>query len=130
MAKKRFPSPANVEVDKDFKPKAPEPEQKAPEKKAEKVVVGKKPELVKVFHKGDHHIILHNSVHAIVPGDNWIDKGLLTEAKKHPTIAKHFKDGLLSDGSAAVKAEAETVESAADAADEKELDEVPEAEQQ
>lgn len=129
--KKRFPSPANIDVDKSGKPKAPEA--KKEEQKPLKKVEGKRPDLVKVFHKGKFHIILHNSVHAIVPGENWIDKKIISDAQKHPTIFKHVKDGVLvigdeaSEKAAADAAEAKAV---ADAAEEKELDVEPESEQE
>ena len=107
MAKdKRFPSPANVAVDKNGKPSV------AIEKKEElkPAVVGKKVKLVGVKHSGDQHVILPNSVHALAPGHNWVDESVISNAVKHPHIASLVSKGVIEI--------------------EKTLDEVPAAEEQ
>jgi len=105
MAKeKRFPSPANVEVDKSGKPvvsKAPAGPLPA------KAVEGKKAELVQVHYSGDNAVILHNGVHSIANGLNHIAKEIWDEAKKMPNIAAHLKKGEMKEmGKGDAKADA------------------------
>jgi hypothetical protein len=93
MAKdKRYPSPANVAVDKSGKPVAVRgPAGPMPERKVE----GKKVDLVEVTHSGKGTIVLHNGTHSLVPGVNQIARDVMDEAKGHPHIAKLLKDGVL-----------------------------------
>lgn len=94
MAKdKRFPSPANVEVDKEGKPKPPQENKGGPV--LEKKVEGKSRPLVKVTHKGDNIIILHDGIRSLAPGENHVDAEVMAESAKHPSIAHLIKSGKL-----------------------------------
>lgn len=102
MAKNnRFPSPANVAVDKSGKPlpakavQAPLPEGSKLHDPNQKVVNGSKVDLVGVHHKGVNNVVLHNGTHALAPGLNWVPREVIVEAAKHPHVAKLIKDGVL-----------------------------------
>jgi hypothetical protein len=93
MAKaNRFPSPANVAVDKKTgKPLAPKSD--PVDKFSGKPVSGKKVDLVEVEYSGENHLVLHNGVHAIVKGLNHVSREIMDEAAKHPSIAALIKAG-------------------------------------
>lgn len=93
MAKdKRFPSPANVAVDKKGLPLAP----KAPAPAQVKEVVGKRVDLVQVHYKGKNNHILHTQAHALAPGLNHVPRDVMNAEMKHPAMAQLVKDGAVS----------------------------------
>lgn len=117
MAKEqRFPSPANVAVDKNGKPKLHAQKAAQPQVKVE----GKKVDVVRVISKCAHHVILPNSVHAIAPGENYVDAKVMADAMKHPSIAHHVNSGKFVVGT----------EDEQPVSLKKELDEVPEKAQE
>jgi len=91
MAKgNRFPSPANVQMNKGkpvVRPVTPEPE---------KTFEGKKPNLIQVHSYLKNTVVLPNGVHSIAPGLNHIGKEEFESASSHPSIAKHIKDGSIT----------------------------------
>jgi hypothetical protein len=89
----RFPSPANVAVDKNGKPTVPV----APKAPPQKTVVGTPSILVQIQYKGSNTIVLPHSVHSIVPGLNQLDSKAWALAQKLPAIQSLLKSGLLSE---------------------------------
>ncbi len=92
MAKKRFPSDANKSKEELKAPKSQADAPSAPEK----VVEGKKLELVKLSYKLKNHHLL-NHVVALHPGENHVCKLVWEKAKSQPAIQRLLKDGHLVD---------------------------------